>query len=275
MAFLSFKKNRSATQQEQSWRWGGGEQSPPRDSATAAKAHARTPEHYDEDDEDELYDDRKKGIRINVWRLATAMLFLMFIGALSSLCYLMWTPREIQVAGHGDQGVAHDLRVLAQQNQGVQITLTEGEVNRFLRDTCRLRQRGVFSITAHPKAVLLRIHDGYGELIIKRSIGTSFHHTTSVLVHFVRKEHEGESRVEMEFTGGKPIFGKIPCGGYIGSMPVPQSFIQMMQPSLESLLTTYPDFAQLVHEQGYLPVFSKEKNTAEGRLLLLPPSNNI
>ncbi len=209
----------------------------------------------------------------NFWAITAVLLFLLFTGCLALLVVRMWTPQTLNdVAGFADKGRAGDIAVTLAKSNGEELIFTEGEINRYLRDTCRMRQTGIFSIIAHAQGIAVRIHDGYAELIIDRLLGANIHQTTAVHLTFHQQVQHGRPVLKAEFKGGPPILSNMPRGGSIGRLAVPERHIQMLQPALETLLTCYPDITRAMEEHGYLPQFVKGKEGEESYVRLIPHS---
>lgn len=205
------------------------------------------------------------------WALMATLLFLAFTGSLAWLVVQMWTPQDMRdIAGYTDKGAAKDLLVALRNANGAEIIFTEGELNRYLRDTCRLRQTGIFSIIAHAQGVAVRIHEGYAELIIDRVLSTHFHQTTAVNLTFERQMEHGHTKLHIEFRGGPPLLGSLPCGGRIGRIGIPQRFIRVLHPALDTLQDCYPDIVDIIETAGYHPTFHSGKDGREGYVRLTP-----
>ncbi len=190
---------------------------------------------------------------------------------LALLVVRIWTPQDMRdIAGYADKGRAEDITVALGKSNGEELVFTEGEINRYLRDTCRMRQTGLFSIIAHAQGVALRIHNGYAELVIDRLLGANIHQTTAVHISFRQELVHGHPVLRAELRGGSPILGSMPRGGSIGTLAVPSRHIQMLQPALETLLACYPGITQAMEEHGYLPQFVEGAEGEESYVRLVP-----
>ena len=208
---------------------------------------------------------------VNIWSLLATGLFALFTGGLALLVVKMWTAQDLKdIAGYTDKGVARDLTVALRNANGGEILFTEGEINRYLRDTCRLKQTGIFSLIVPAQGVAVRIHDGYAELIIDRTLSTHFHQTTAVHLSFVQELDHGRPRLRVEYRGGEPIVGSMPRGGSIGTVGTPQRYMQMLSPALATIQDCYPDIWELMETYGYRPVFCKGRNGEESYVRLIP-----
>ncbi len=213
----------------------------------------------------------------DLWSITAVALFLLLSGTLITLCLLMWVPRQLDdIKGLNDDTPVHDIfATLRQAGASPQsYSFSESELNRYLKKTCRMRQNGALSIVAHPAHLAMKIHDGYGELIITRVIGSHLHHTISVYVTFSYTGEHAQRQVSLQLRPGDENTGVFPRGGRIGQLPIPQRYMQMILPSLESLLEVYPELTELVQTHDFLPVFQRDSDESEGRLLLLPPQNS-
>lgn len=209
--------------------------------------------------------------KINVWTIASIAIFLIFTISLLVMLIKMWIPQDLKnLPGYADNGSARDLAAIINNANGREVSFTEAELNRYLRDTCRLQQTGIFSIFSHGQGIAVRVHDGYAELILDRIIGANMHQTTSVHLTFRQEVEHGRPRLEVDFKGGDSILGGAPCGGSIGSVRIPQRHIQMLRPALKTLQSCYPQITETLEEHGYYPVFTKGQNGLESRIRLIP-----
>lgn len=207
----------------------------------------------------------------NFWSLTAVAIFLAFTTLLFLCLMHMWMPQDLNdIAGYRDNERARDLESLITGAQGAPVTVTEAELNRYLRDTCRMRQTGIFSIIASGQGVAVRIHDGYVELVLDRLLGSNFHQTTSVNLSFRMENKLGRPELTVDFKGGPAIAGSLPRGGCIGKVAVPQRHISMLRPALETLLSCYPRIAETVEHYHYCPVFTEGKNGQENCIHLVP-----
>ena len=245
-------------------------ETPPNDM-TRGTLYSRPGEDDDDDQENKHSLWSELWGRFNFWSTFAVILFLIFVGFLCGLVQQMWQPQSLKdIAGYNDKAPAKDLSVLISNANGSTVSFSEGELNRYLRDTCRLRQTGIFSIFANAQGIAVRIHDGYAEVVIDRLVGANMHQTTSVNLTFHQETVHGRPELKVELRGGAPLLGNMPRGGKIGSVGVPQKHIQVMQPALETLLDCYPDIVATIKEYGYCPIFEAGSTHSEGRVTLIP-----
>ena len=233
----------------------------------------RSEEYADRENAEESSALRELWHKLNFWSLTATALFLLFTGGLIYTTAKMWQPQDMKgIAGYTDKGAARDISVALHNANGAEIVFTEGEINRYLRDTCRLRQTGIFSVLAHPQGVAVRIHDGYVELLIDRVLSTHLHQTTAVNLSFVQVFDHGRPTLRVEFRGGEPLMGSMPQGGSVGQVGVPQRYMQMLRPALETMVDCYPDIVETVIAYGYRPEFIRGRNGQESYMRLIPYS---
>lgn len=228
-------------------------------------------EEQEEDDSEQRHVLLEIWSRFNFWGILAILIFLTFVFMIFGTVIKMWTPQNMRdIAGYSDNGSARDLTALLRNAHGQEIVFTEGEINRYLRDTCRMRQTGIFSIITHGQGVALRVHDGYAELVLDRMIGANIHQTTSVHLTFHQKIEHGRPVLKIELKGGEPLPGNLPRGGSIGLVGIPERHISVLTPALASLATCYPEITEIIEEFGYCPYFTKGQNGHESQVRLVP-----
>ena len=205
--------------------------------------------------------------RVCVWKLIAALIFAAFTGFLALLVIWMWQPQDISdIEGYKDNVPSRNLtRLICNKTaQGENIVIREDDVNRYLRDTCYMKQDGFFSIFAEGRGIAFRFHKGYAEFVIERGFGPLIAQTTTVNITFHYEHINGQPKLCAKLHGGEPIMGSMPRGGSIGNMPIPQRHIILLQPALESLRDCYPEIRDAIEKHGYCPYFE------EGRVELRP-----
>lgn len=209
--------------------------------------------------------------RFDFWSILATVVFLAFTIVLITTVLSMWTPQNMStIAGYADRGSARDLTALLRNANGQPISFTEAELNRYLRETCRMRQTGIFSIITHGAGVGVRIHNGYAEFIIDRLIGANIHQTTAVNLSFHQEITHGRPQLKVDFKSTSTMLGNLPVGGSIGMLNIPERHISMLEPALDSLLNCYPEFSAIIAEYGYCPHFVKGENGNESYVQLEP-----
>lgn len=212
---------------------------------------------------------RKLWMLSNFWAMMALLLFVTFIITMIVITVRMWQPQDLSdIEGYNDTIPSRNLERLICRKAPLRevIVIPEADINRYLRDTCRIRQDGFFSIFSQGHGIAFRFHDGYAELIIDRVFGHDSHQTTAVNISFTREVTDEQPKLNVALRGGSPIFGTIHRGGRIGKLAVPQRHITILQPALESLKGSYPAICEVLLDNGYCPFFE------EGRVVLRPYS---
>lgn len=273
------KRTHKSKEREGSSLWGSLLQKAPQNEEgedfTRATTYAREGDYEEEEENrpaDILSRLRRRFLQcFNIWILLSVSLFLSFTLMLLLLLVKLWMPQDLSdIAGYNDTTAARDLTALIRNANGAPVTITEAELNRYLRDTCRMRQTGIFSIITHCQGLAVRIHNGYAELIFDRLMGANMHQTTAVYLTFSQENKLGSPELRVDLRGGEPLLGTMPNGGSIGSVGLPQRHVLMLKPALETLISCYPDISALVNEHHYCPVFTA--NGQDRRLTLIPYS---
>lgn len=225
--------------------------------------------------DEELVEAEKEALEIPYWSIISYILYVAIFILILYPCVLMWLaqPHPNPESRLAEQAAPNFAQRIA-QSKGSPIIITEDEINRHFEQECNLLQQGGYSILAHPESIMMDIHDGYAELIIDRMLGIDFHHTIRVNLSFERIEGEDYSSILCQLRGGDPLFNNWPRGGAIGSLPIPEHFMQMMVPVLKRILHIHPELQEIVEERGYLPVFSINEK-GQGILQLTPPDQQL
>lgn len=233
------------------------------------------PEDGDEDDEDDIPQTGFFGLlhrlwkKFNFWGTVAVMLFLSFAASLLLLLLQLWKPQDMSdIRGYGDSVPARDLEAVIRNANGGPVTITEEDLNRYLRETCRMRQPGIFSIITHCQGVAVRLHNGYAEVIFDRVLGANMHQTTAVNLTFTQELKLGIPELHADMHGGEPLLGSMPNGGSIGRVSLPRRYVIMLGPALDSLVSCYPAIAELITEHRYCPIITA--NGKDRRITLVP-----
>lgn len=207
--------------------------------------------------------------KFNFWSTVATGLFLGFAAGLLLLLVQLWRTQDLSdIQGYGDSAPARDLEAVIRNANGGPVTITEEELNRYLRETCRMRQPGIFSIITHCQGVAVRLHNGYAEVIFDRVLGANMHQTTAVNLTFTQELKLGIPELHADMHGGEPLLGSMPNGGSIGRVPLPRRYVIMLGPALDSLVSCYPAIAELITEHRYCPIITA--NGKDRRITLVP-----
>lgn len=242
------------------------------------KKNVSTP-MYDEDKASEdsapQEEEESHGLQIPVCGILSYILYIIIFLLILYPCAMMWVAKPHPAPDSRlSQQAAPNIKQRIEESQGGPISFTEQEINLHFEQNCNIIQQSGYSILAHPESIMIDIEDGYARLIIDRMLGIDFHHTIAVNLSFSRIEEEDYSSIACHLQGGEPILNRYPCGGMIGSLPIPERYMQIMIPALKRLLHVYPEIQDLVEERGYLPRFTiDEKGT--GLLSFIPPNQQL
>lgn len=206
-------------------------------------------------------------------RLMGSILFLSAAGLAVAL-YFVSRPQDLSaVGGYGEEAPAsaRDMRALLRNSldRGFPVTLTEQELNAWLRASLEARQGGLLGgRMVEIQGVWVRLHEGYGELIVERE---AFGHPLTVSTFFsVETITEGNRRDHQWGFHGGSYHENLPHpkrGGRFGQLVVPQGFQLLVRPSLRNLHQAYE--AEIV-----LAFAEMERIRFEaGRLILEPRSS--
>lgn len=267
---LSENRRRNSKRKHASFRalWGGlFHKTPPGDDVTHGTLFDNTGEDEVRNGESQSSLLHRVLSRINPWKLLALLLYILFIGSLIIFTAKMWRAQDISdIEGYGDNVPSRNLtRLICNKTAlGEPIIIREDDVNRYLRDTCRMKQDGFFSIFAECHGVAFRFHKGYAEFIIDRGFGPLTRHTATVNITFNTEMVDGQPQLCAKLHGGEPIMGSMPRGGSMGHVPIPQRHIVLLQPALESLRDCYPEIRDAVIKHGYCLHFE------DGRVELHP-----
>jgi hypothetical protein len=162
---------------------------------------------------------------------------------------------------------ARDLRAVLKSavEDSYPVTLTEEEVNRYLRQTLAARQGGLLEKAAALEGVRVRLEKDRAEIITERTVAG----WPVTLSMYVRVEQtidvKGKIRTSVAREGG-PYLPEVPRlehllkGGRFGQLVVPQGFLLLVLPGFEKLATVYKDeihygfeeMARITLEEGKL-----------------------
>jgi len=130
------------------------------------------------------------------------------------------------------------------------LTLTETEINRWLGRTLSAKQGGLLAKLVTLDRVLVRLEDGYAEVVIGRKIlGQPF--TVSMFLKVGQAQGPKGVLTEVQLQGG-PYHEALPQplrGGRFGRLVVPQGFLLMVLPAYQQLVPLFSDEIHLGFEE--------------------------
>jgi len=194
------------------------------------------------------------------------------VAGLAAALFFVGQAQDLSDIKRGAPGrQARDLRAVLKNSvdRGYPLTLTEEEINLYLKQTLAAKQGGLLGEAVTLDGVLVRLEEGRAEIVIERSVmGRPL-----TLSMFVRVEQtvgmKGGTSTSILRDGG-PFLPEIPRlamlvkGGRFGRLVVPQGFLLLVLPSFNQLAALYrEELAQGFEEMARISI-------AEGKLVLDP-----
>lgn len=185
--------------------------------------------------------------------LGKLMALISFAGmaGLGVAVFYITLPQDLSDIKGRSPGLAasktRDLRVVLQNSldRNYPLTLTEEEINLYLRQTLASKQGGALGSLVSLNAVSVRLEEGRAEIITERSIAGR----PVTLSMYVRIEQEidvhGKPHTGMARDGGayfpevRYLDERLRKGGRFGQLVVPQGFLHFVMPQFEKLAAIY------------------------------------
>ena len=212
-----------------------------------------------------------------------AVLFLLLIvGGLGAALYQISQPQDMSdIAGTGPRAVGKTSRnlktVLANSLKGsYELTLTEHDINLYLRDTLKVKQGGPLGDQVSFDDVAVRLEDDHAEIIMARSIA-GYPFTVSMFLRVEQSELPNGSILKEIVRNRGPYHEAIPrpgVGGRFGKLPVPEGFLLLVMPAFEKLASVYRDTesSKPTKELDFIEEMSRF-SIVDGKLVLDPRPN--
>ena len=189
-------------------------------------------------------------------RLA-ALFVVVVIGALGTAVWFIMQPQAMgDLAGRGDSAVQSRSRdvvaVLSNAlEKGYPVTLSEEDINSYLKRTLKPAQGGFLGQWVKLEGAAVRLRGDVAEVILVRSIlGRPF--TVSMFLKVEMTESaDGKITKFVHRHGGKyhEMLSMPMRGGRFGKLVVPQGFLILIWPSMESLAKVYEKELKLAGEE--------------------------
>jgi hypothetical protein len=179
------------------------------------------------------------------------------IAGLGSAVFFMARPQELSdIKGIAGTSKSRDLRAVLQSavDRGYEVTLTEEEVNLYLKQTLAAKQGGWLEKSVAFEGVRVRLEEGRAEVIMERTVMGQ----PLTLSMYVRVEQtlsvKGTTQTTVLRDGGPflpeiPRLGKLVKGGRFGRLVVPQGFLLLVLPAYEKLANAYRRELELGFEE--------------------------
>lgn len=201
-----------------------------------------------------------------------ALVALAGVAGLGAAVFFMAQPQDLSdIKGIAGTAKSRDLRAVLQSavDRGYEVTLTEEEINLYLKQTLQAKQGGLLEKSVAFDGVRVRLEEGRAEVIMERSVmGQPL--TVSM---FVRVEQtlsmKGTTQTTVLRDGGPflpelPRTERIVKGGRFGQLVIPQGFLLLVLPAYEKLATAYRKELELGFEE------MSRITMSDGKLVLDP-----
>ena len=201
-----------------------------------------------------------------------ALVALAGVAGLGAAVFFMARPQDLSdIKGISGSSKSRDLRAVLQSavDRGYEVTLTEEEINLYLKQTLLAKQGGMLEKAVSFDGVRVRLEEGRAEIIMQRSVMGQ----PLTLSMFVRVEQtlslKGTTQTTVMRDGG-PFLPQLPRterlvkGGRFGQLVVPQGFLLLVLPAYEKLATAYRKELELGFEE------MSRITMSDGKLVLDP-----
>ncbi len=175
------------------------------------------------------------------------LLMVVGLAGVGAAMFFIFQPQDLSdLDGRGPGAVGKPSRDLPQVMKnaldgGYPLTVTEEDVNLYLRDTLKAEQGGMLADQVKIRDVAVRLEDGRAEVIIERDVaGQSL--TLSMYLRVDQRELPDGRVTTQIFRNGGLYHESLPrpaVGGRFGKLPVPEGFLHLVLPSFESLAAVY------------------------------------
>lgn len=171
------------------------------------------------------------------------------VAALGVAVSYIWQTQDLSdLKGVGPSAVGKkspDLNVVIKNslNGGYPITITEEDLNLYLRQTLEAKQGGLLEEWVKLKGVAVRLTEDQVEVILEREV-FGYASTLSMYVGIEQSINPKGAVVTDIRLGGKPYHESVSHpirGGRFGKLEVPQGFLKLVLPAFESLGAVYKE----------------------------------
>lgn len=181
-------------------------------------------------------------------KLVVLFVLLLLGGFATALFFVAEAQDTSDIRGYGgivQAGEQRDLKKVLENSiqRGHPVTLTEEEINRYIKKTLSARQAGYLSSWVEIKGVAVRTEDGRLEVVIERAIqGRPF--TVSMYVSIGKEESPNGVVTHLVNQHGGPMVGRLSqpmAGGRFGRVVVPQGFLLLVLDSFKRIAAIYEE----------------------------------
>ena len=179
-------------------------------------------------------------------KLVGLLLLVVAVGVGAAVVTIVKPQDLSDLEGRGPGAVAEKSRDLPQVMKnalegGYALTLSEKEINLYLRDTLKAEQGGFLADQVAIRDVAVRLEADRAEVIIEREIAGQV--LTLSMYLRVEQTEMPDGRVTTEiFRNGGLYHESLPrpaVGGRFGQLPVPEGFLHLVLPSFTELASVY------------------------------------
>lgn len=193
------------------------------------------------------------------------------IGGLGVALWFLFQPQDLSdIEGIGPASAGKSSRNLQEVlkssvRRSYSLTLSEEEINLYLRQTLEAKQGGWLGSFVELRGVCVRLEEDLAEIIMERSVmGHAF--TVSMFVRVEQNETlQGVERSVLR--DGGPYMEDAPRlkrGGRFGKLVIPQGFLLLVLPSFEKFAGVYAkEIGEGIEEMSRIAI-------REGKLVLDP-----
>lgn len=175
---------------------------------------------------------------------------------------------DIKGVGAGSEGKsARNLQAVLKSavDRAYPVTLSEEEINLYLRQTLEAKQEGMLGSVVELRGVYVRLEEDLAEIVMERSV---MGHPFTVSMYLRIEQHETMQGVERSvLREGGPYMADAPNlkrGGRFGRLVVPQGFLVLVLPAFEKFAGVYKEeIAGGIEEMSRISI-------QEGKLVLDP-----
>lgn len=208
-------------------------------------------------------------------KLLVLILLAGFAGLAAAVLFIVQPQDLTDIAGYGPAAKTapvRDLKAVLQSSidRGHAVTLTENEINHWLKRTLVAKQGGVFAGQMSLERVWVRLEEGHAEIVMERAVmGQPFTVSMFLRVEQLQGLKGVETKVHLEGGPYHESLPRPPRGGRFGKLVVPQGFLLLVKPSYEKLAAAFEDEIGVIEQMSRIKI-------EKGRLILDPrePSND-
>ena len=208
-------------------------------------------------------------------KLLVLILLAGFAGFGAAVFFIVQPQDLTDIGGYGPAAKTapvRDLKAVLQSSidRGHAVTLTENEINHWLKRTLVAKQGGVLAGQLSLERVCVRLEEGHAEIVMERAImGQPFTVSMFLRVEQLQGLKGVETKVHLEGGPYHESLPRPPRGGRFGKLVVPQGFLLLVKPAYEKLAAVFEDEIGVIEQMSRLKI-------EKGRLILDPrePSND-